>query len=59
MPFDIEGHGWELHVKRLGLQHGSGDLVRTYARTKCTSTVSRLVRYQVISASASVRAIIP
>jgi hypothetical protein len=30
MPFDIEGHGWELHVKRLGLQRGSNDLVRTY-----------------------------
>jgi hypothetical protein len=29
MPFEIEGHGWELHVKRLGLQRGSNDLVRT------------------------------
>jgi hypothetical protein len=30
MPFDIEGHGWELQVKRLGLQRGSNDLIRTY-----------------------------
>jgi hypothetical protein len=30
MPFDIEGHGWELHVKRLGLHHGVDNLVRTY-----------------------------
>jgi hypothetical protein len=30
MPFEIEGHGWELHVKRIGLQHGADNLVRTY-----------------------------
>jgi hypothetical protein len=30
MPFEIEGQGWELHVKRLGLQHGAGEKVRTY-----------------------------
>ena len=30
MPFEIEGHGWELHVKRLGLQHRAGQRVRTY-----------------------------
>jgi hypothetical protein len=30
MPFQVDGHGWELLVKRLGLQHGPGDLVRTY-----------------------------
>ena len=30
MPFEIEGHGWELHVKRLGLQHHAGEPVRTY-----------------------------
>jgi hypothetical protein len=30
MPFEIEGHGWELHVKRLGLQHRAGERVRTY-----------------------------
>jgi hypothetical protein len=30
MPFEIEGHGWELHVKRLGLQHRVGERVRTY-----------------------------
>jgi hypothetical protein len=28
MPFDIEGHGWELKVKRLGLQQR--ERVRTY-----------------------------
>jgi len=22
MPFEMEGHGWELQVKRLGLQRG-------------------------------------
>jgi hypothetical protein len=26
----IEGHGWELHVKRLGLQHRAGERTRTY-----------------------------
>jgi hypothetical protein len=30
MPFEIEGHGWELHVQRLGLQHRAGERVRTY-----------------------------
>jgi hypothetical protein len=30
MPFDIEGHGWELKVARLGLQHRPGERVRTY-----------------------------
>ena len=30
MPFEIEGHGWELHVKRLGLQHRAGERTRTY-----------------------------
>jgi hypothetical protein len=30
MPFEIEGHGWELQVKRLGLQHRPGERVRTY-----------------------------
>ena len=30
MPHEIEGHGWELHVKRLGLQHRAGERVRTY-----------------------------
>jgi hypothetical protein len=30
MPFDIEKHGWELKVKRLGLQHRTGERVRTY-----------------------------
>jgi hypothetical protein len=30
MTFQIEGRGWELFVKRLGLQHGSRHLVRTY-----------------------------
>jgi hypothetical protein len=30
MSFEIEGHGWELHVKRLGLQHRAGERVRTY-----------------------------
>jgi hypothetical protein len=30
MPFEIEGHGWELQVKRLGLQHRAGERVRTY-----------------------------
>jgi hypothetical protein len=30
MSSEIEGHGWELRVKRLGLQHGSGPRVRTY-----------------------------
>jgi hypothetical protein len=29
MPFDIEGHSWELQVKRLGLQRHEGH-VRTY-----------------------------
>ncbi len=29
MPFEIEGHGWELQVKRLGLQRHGGE-VRTY-----------------------------
>jgi hypothetical protein len=29
MSFEIEGHGWELKVKRLGLQHRA-DKVRTY-----------------------------
>ncbi len=30
MPFEIEGHGWELRVKRLGLQSHPGERVRTY-----------------------------
>jgi uncharacterized Zn-binding protein involved in type VI secretion len=30
MPFEIEGHGWELQVKRLGLQRHAGERVRTY-----------------------------
>jgi hypothetical protein len=30
MPFEIEGHGWELQVKRLGIQSHPGDKVRTY-----------------------------
>jgi hypothetical protein len=30
MPFDIEGHGWELKVTRLGLQRSAGESVRTY-----------------------------
>jgi len=30
MPVDIEGHGWELQVKRLGLQHRHGERTRTY-----------------------------
>ncbi len=30
MPFEIEGHGWEMLVKRLGLQSRSGGFVRTY-----------------------------
>lgn len=30
MPIEIEGHGWELHVKRLGLQHRAGERTRTY-----------------------------
>jgi hypothetical protein len=30
MPIEIEGHGWELQVKRLGLQHRSGERTRTY-----------------------------
>ena len=30
MPFEIQGHGWELHVKRLGLQRRAGERVRTY-----------------------------
>jgi len=30
MPFEIEGHGWELRVRRLGLQHRAGERVRTY-----------------------------
>jgi hypothetical protein len=30
MPFEIEGHGWELQVKRLGLQQRVGERVRTY-----------------------------
>jgi len=30
MPFEIEGHGWEMHVKRLGLQHRAAERVRTY-----------------------------
>ena len=30
MPFDISGHGWELRVRRLGLQHRQGERVRTY-----------------------------
>lgn len=30
MPVEIEGHGWELQVKRLGLQHRSGERTRTY-----------------------------
>jgi len=30
MPFDIEGHGWEMKVTRLGLQHRPGERVRTY-----------------------------
>jgi hypothetical protein len=30
MPFEIEGHGWELRVKRLGLQSRPGERVRTY-----------------------------
>jgi aerobic-type carbon monoxide dehydrogenase small subunit (CoxS/CutS family) len=29
MPVEIERHGWELHVKRLGL-HRAGERVRTY-----------------------------
>src|SRR5580704_8699854 len=30
MAFEIEGHGWELQVKRLGIQQHPGDKVRTY-----------------------------
>jgi hypothetical protein len=30
MPFEITGHGWELQVKRLGLQSRAGEPVRTY-----------------------------
>lgn len=30
MPFEIESHGWELHVKRIGLQSRHGSRVRTY-----------------------------
>jgi hypothetical protein len=30
MSFEIEGRGWELHVRRLGLQHRAGERVRTY-----------------------------
>jgi len=30
MAFQIKGHGWEMLVKRLGLQHGSRHQVRTY-----------------------------
>jgi hypothetical protein len=30
MPFEITGHGWELKVKRLGLQSRPGERVRTY-----------------------------
>jgi hypothetical protein len=30
MPFEIEGRGWELHVKRLGLQSRTGEPTRTY-----------------------------
>jgi hypothetical protein len=30
MPFEIEGHGWELQVKRLGLQYRAGEGGRTY-----------------------------
>jgi len=30
MPIEIEGKGWELQVKRLGLQHRAGERVRTY-----------------------------
>jgi hypothetical protein len=30
MSFDIEGKGWELYVKRLGLQHRPGERIRTY-----------------------------
>jgi hypothetical protein len=30
MPIEIEGHGWELRVKRLGLQSRPGERVRTY-----------------------------
>ena len=30
MSIEIEGHGWELQVKRLGLQHRAGGHVRTY-----------------------------
>ncbi len=30
MPFEITGHGWELKVKRLGLQSRAGEPVRTY-----------------------------
>src|SRR5262249_38731373 len=29
MPIEIEGHGWELHVKRIGLQSHPGSRVRT------------------------------
>lgn len=30
MAFDIEGHGWELRVRRLGLQRSTGERRRTY-----------------------------
>jgi hypothetical protein len=30
MPFDIEGHGWELRVRRLGLHQREGERSRTY-----------------------------
>jgi hypothetical protein len=30
MPFEITGHGWELQVKRLGLQSRDGQPTRTY-----------------------------
>src|SRR5262245_54718278 len=30
MPIEIEGRGWELQVKRLGLQQRAGERVRTY-----------------------------
>src|SRR5579872_6617135 len=30
MTIQIEGHGWELQLKRIGLQRRAGERVRTY-----------------------------
>jgi hypothetical protein len=58
MPFEIQGHGWELHVKRLGLQRRPGSGSGPMARIRCSSMASRPLAYLVTSVRAPVQAII-